>query len=434
MTWRTLQRAAVGFSRQFRARQTEVRRCTLKRAPQAICLLLVCAATLSAQRKPVDAAWALLAKGQRPQAIRLLSDIIKTNPRDADARLLLGSVLQEEGDRAESIAQLTEAVRLRPRSAEAQNALGEAFNAFGDAKAARGPFEKAVALDPRFAQAHVNLGLVLQQAGEPDPAAVHLDRAIELLGRKPDAAYPHYLRAKVWTAQGEVPKAAAHLQEAVALRPDFAEAWSDLGDACKTLLDDAGALAAFERAVALAPDDAVAQTRLGSQYLDRGKAHLAVAHLQEAARLDPQNQSTLYSLQRALREDGQVAQADAIKQKLAELLRDKDKNDQNMLAGIELNNQGANLEKAGDLRGALQKYRAALDLLPGHMGIRVNFAIALLRLGQWKEGLAELREAVRREPDNAVLKAALDDALAQAPVEFGGMGRPAKTLNSGTKY
>ena len=32
--WRTLQRAAVGFSRQFRARRTEVRRCTLKRAPQ----------------------------------------------------------------------------------------------------------------------------------------------------------------------------------------------------------------------------------------------------------------------------------------------------------------------------------------------------------------------------------------------------------------
>jgi len=95
-----------------------------------------------------------------------------------------------------------------------------------------------------------------------------------------------------------------------------------------------------------------------------------------------------------------------------------------MLAGIELNNQGANLEKAGDLAGALEKYRAARKLLPDHNGIRVNFAIALLRLGQWKEGLAELREAVRREPDNAVLKAALDDALAKAP----------EGLKSGTKY
>lgn len=396
--------------------------------------MLVCAVTLLAQTKPVDEAWALLAKKQRPQAIRLLYDIIKTNPNDADARLLLGSILQEEGDRTGSIAQLTEAVRLRPRSAEAQNALGEAYNTFGDAHAAREPFERAVTLDPQFAQAHVNLGLVLLDAGEFDRAAKSLDRAIELEGHKPDAAYPHYLRAKVWTAQGDVRKAASHLQEAVALRPDFAEAWSDLGDARKTLLDSAGALAAFERAVALAPDDSVAQTRLGSQYLDEGKAHLAVAHLQEAARLDSTNQSTLYSLQRALREDGQAAQADAVKQKLAELLRNKDKEDQNLVAGIELNNQGASLEKAGDLRGALEKYRAALDLLPGHAGIRANLAIALLRLGQWKEGLAELRETVRRDPGNAVFQAALDDALAQAPVELGGMGRPPKVLNSGTKY
>ena len=419
--WRA---ANLGRSRLFRRPEPAESRLRAGLPALHLCLALLCAASLLAQGKPVEEAWALLAKGQRPQAIRLLYDIIKANPGDADARLLLGSVLQEEGDRTGSIAQLTEAVRLRPRSAEAQNALGEAFNAFGDAKAARGPFEKAVSLDPGFAQAHVNLGLVLQQAGELDQAAMHLDRAITLLGRKPDAAYPHYLRAKVTSEQGDVIKAAAHLQEAVTLRPDFAEAWSDLGDARKTLLDDVGALAAFERAVALAPDDAVAQTRLGSQYLDEGKAHLAVAHLQEAARLDPKNQSTLHSLQRALREDGQAAQADAIKRKLVELLRDKDKDDQNMLAGIELNNQGANLEKAGDLAGALEKYRAARKLLPDHNGIRVNFAIALLRLGQWKEGLAELREAVRREPDNAVLKAALDDALAKAP----------EGLKSGTKY
>ena len=399
-----------------------------------LCLVLLCAVSLPAQPKPVEEAWALLAKGQRPQAIRLLYDIVKTNPRDADARLLLGSVLQEEGDGAGSIAQLTEAVRLRPRSAEAQNALGEAFNAFGEAKAARGPLEKAVALDPKFAQAHLNLGLLLLEAGDLDQAAGRLDRAIELLGHKPDAAYPQYLRAKVCSGQSEVTKAAAHLQEAVALRPDFAEAWSDLGDARKTLLDNAGALTAFERAVALAPDDSVAQTRLGSLYLDQGKAHLAVVHLQEAARLDPKNQSTLYGLQRALREDGQEAQAEAVKRRLTDLLRERDRADQTLLAAIQLNNQGAEMETAGNLAGALEKYRAARGLLPDHMGIRVNFAIALLRLGRWKEGLAELREAVRREPDNVLWRAALEDAIAQAPVEFGGLGRPAKTWNGATKY
>ncbi len=385
-------------------------------------------------KTPVEDAWALLATNQRPKAIRLLYGIVKTDPANADARLLLGSILQEEGDSAASIAQLTEAVKLIPNSAEAHNALGEAFKAAGDPQHARAPFEKAIALDRKFAQPHVNLGLILLDAGELNPAAAHLDRAIALLGSVPDAAYPHYLRAKVSTNLNDVPAARNHLNQAVALRPDFAEAWSDLGDALKTLRDDAGALAAFERAVALAPDDPVAQTRLGSQYFDAAQPHLAVDHLQQAARLDPTSQTTLYMLQRALRADGQNQQADAVKQSLAQLLRDKDRDDQHLLAALERNNRAVDMEKSGDLRGAAREYRAALDLLPTHVGIRANLAIALLRLGQWKDGLAELREAARRAPANAVLQAALDDALSHAPVEFGGRGQAPKVLHSGTKY
>ena len=46
---------------------------------------------------------------------------------DADARLLLGSVLAEQGERSESIAQLSEGVRLRPQSAEAHYQLARVY-------------------------------------------------------------------------------------------------------------------------------------------------------------------------------------------------------------------------------------------------------------------------------------------------------------------
>jgi tetratricopeptide (TPR) repeat protein len=307
---------------------------------------------------------------------------------------------------------------LRPRSAEAGNALGEAFKTFDDPKAARRAFEKAVALDPGFAPAQVNLGLIMVDAGEFGASAEHLDRAIRILGHTPDAALPHYLRAKVYTEQNAMDKAAAQLQEAVSLRPDFAEAWSDLGQARKTLLDDAGALAAFARAVELSPDDAVAQYRLGAEYLHMAKIPEAIEHLQVAAKLNSDDQSALYSLQLALREDGQLEPARQVKEKLAELLRKRDKASERALAAVQINNQGAELEKAGDLRGALEKYRAALELNPEHVGIRTNLAVALLRLGQWSQGIAELREALRRDPGNTALQKALDDALAQAkPVQ-----------------
>jgi len=377
--------------------------------------LLVWACLAAAQTGSLDQAWSLLAKGQRAEAIRRLHEIISANPRDAEARVLLGSVLMEGGNAPESLAQLSEAVRLRPDWAQAQNALGEAFKAFGDPEAARKAFEKAAECDPRFAQAQINLGLVLTEAGEFSLAVSHLSRAIQLLGQRPEAAYPHYLLAKIYSDEAQVNRAAAELQQAVSLQPDFAEAWSDLGSVRKTLLDDAGALAAFEKAVQLAPGDPVAQTRLGTELLGQEKAHEAVPHLEEAVRLGPENQSALYNLHRALILDGHAGEAEAVKQKLNDLLRRQDQADQNAVAGIQLNNQGAALEKAGNLQGALEKYRAALERYPEHAGIRLNFAIALLRLGQWEQGIAELREVVRRDPNNISAKKALREALAQAP-------------------
>ncbi len=370
---------------------------------------------LRAQRPPIEDAWDLLRKGDRPQAIRVLQQIVQQHPADADARLLLGSIWMEDGRRDESIAQLTEAVRLRPQSAEAQNALGEAYSAFDDPQSARGPFERAVALDPKLAVAQANLGAALLQLGQPDAAAPHLDRAIALIGKQPDAAYSLYLRAKILTEGGQTEKAAADLAQAVALRTDFAEAWSDLGEARKTLRDDAGALAAFERAVQLNPADAVAQYRLASELLVQSKPHDAVPHFQEAVRLSPADQSSLNGLQRALRADGRNDEADQVRARLAEVFRARNEEDRKSVEAIRLNNKGAALEKAGDLKGALEKYRAALALQPEHTGIRTNLAATLLRLGQWSEGVAELREVLRREPGNEKVRAALAEALAHPP-------------------
>jgi protein O-GlcNAc transferase len=390
-----------------------VGRTSVRAGLQSRFLAILFCTTLLAQKSALETAWDLVAKGQRTQAVSLLRDLIAREPRNADAHLLLGNLLMEAGDRAGSIAQLTEAVKLRPRSADAHNSLGEAYNRFGDQKAAQPEFERAVALDPRNAQAHISLGAILVEQGNTQAAAAHLDTALRLLGNQPDAAYPRYLRAKIYADGRDYAKAAAELEKAVALKPDFAEAWSDLGEAKKNLFDDEGTLAAFRKAVELAPDDDVARTRFGSKLLDLDKAHEAVVQLQAAVRLDPKNQTALNALQLALRRDGQTEQADAVKKRLTELLRERDKSDQTQVAALELNNRGAALEKSGDLKGAVEKYRAALALFPEHSGIRTNLGIALLKLGQWDEGLAALREALRRDPNNAQLKAALDDALAQ---------------------
>jgi tetratricopeptide (TPR) repeat protein len=381
----------------------------------AVVLLAFLPLFLSSQRASVEQAWKLAGSGQQQEAVLLLKDLIQRNPSDADARLLLGSLLVEAKQRDEAIAQLTEAVRLRPGSADAQNALGEAYTTFGSLPMARKPLEKAVALNPNFGVAQLNLGRVLLDANEYAAAGTHLDRAIQTLKPDEDGATAHYLRAKVYTSQNNPAKEAGELQKAISIRSDFAEAWSDLGQARKALFDSEGALKAFQRAVELAPEDWVAQYRLGEQYLLRQEPHLAVGPLEQAYRLNPDDQATLNALQRAARRDGKLEEAEQVRKKLAEVLVKLNEASQNDLAAKELGYEGTRLEQAGDLRGAVERYRAAVKLLPASVPLRANYAALLLRSGQWTDGLNELHAVLQMDPFNEKIKAALQTALKQAP-------------------
>jgi tetratricopeptide (TPR) repeat protein len=373
-------------------------------------------AMVSGQQSPLERAWGLAGNGQRGEAIRVLQSLIVTEPRNTDARLLLGSLLMEEGDKESSLAQLMTAVAQRPHSEVAQNALGEAYNKFGETASAKTAFEKAVEIKPEYGIGQLNLGEVLAIQGDMVGAARHLDRAIALLGQTDDAADAHYFRARIDSAQNHPRAAAVQLEAAVRVRPGFADAWSDLGQVRSQLLDDPGAVAAFEHAVVTNPKDAVAQYRLGAEYLHQGKTQPAIEHLRQANELNPSDQSTMNALQMALRQSGDSVGADEVKQQLAELLRERDRSNQNKLRAVQVNNEGSALEKAGDLAGAVVKYGEAAQLDPGHAGIRTNYGVGLLRLGKWTEGLEELHQALLIDPQNQQIRAALKEAISQAPV------------------
>ncbi len=381
----------------------------------SLLVLLAWTGPAIAGQSSVDAARELLAKGSTQSAVEMLRQIVAVDPHNADARILLGTTLALQGDRGDSLQQLSEAVRLKPGSAEAYRALGMALARFVETKAARQAFEKAIELNPKLADTHVDLSLILSQSGEWSLAREHLDRAIQILGDRQAAARAYYLRAGIHGEQNELEASRADLERAVQLRPDFADAWSDLGAVRRNLLDDAGALSAFERAVRIDPGNGKAQFRLGSEYLHSGKPHLAVQHLREALRLDPDDRATLYNLQMALRANGQDEQAKGVEGRMAELLRQRSRASETSIQAVKLNNEAFELEKTGNLKGALEKYRAALELDPEHGGFRLNLGLALCRLGRWDEGIEEIREVVRRDPDNAEATKALYIALEQQP-------------------
>jgi protein O-GlcNAc transferase len=402
-----------------------MRRAHVKPCFATVALLAALLSTehLPAAQNSLGQAESLLSKGATAEAVVVLRQIVTDDPASVDAHLLLGTALALMGERGESLNQMAVAVHLRPDSARVHHQYGMVLSRFIELRAARQEFEKALELDPGLAEAHVNLSLILAQAGELISAGDHLDRAIKLQDNVPAAAYTHYLRAKIWGAQNQIDKSIDELEKSVQLRPEYAEAWSDLGGMRRLSLDESGAVQALEKAVALNSHDSTAQYRLGQLYLQEGESGKALDHLKIALLGDPYDTATLYSLDRALRKAGKLEEAKPIEKQLAELRAKSDRASTVALAASRLNDEGIALEKSGDVHAALAKYRAALDLDPTGTGFQLNYGLALCRLGRWDDGIAELREVLRLDPDNHEAAIALYIAIDQAKAPPGEAGK-----------
>jgi tetratricopeptide (TPR) repeat protein len=355
-----------------------------------IVALIFAAGLCFAEQSQLKTAKVLLSKGDLKEAVPLLRQIVQAEPQSSDAHMLLGTALALQGLRTESLEEMHCAVRLQPDSAVVHNALGRVLSRFLEAPAAKSEFETALALDSNFAEAHVNLALVLAQSGELQAAGEHLDRAIHLQGETKAAAYTHYLRAKVARSQDDLLRSTTELQKAVQLQPDYSQAWLELGELLFHTPDRRGALEAFKKAVSLSPNNSAAQSKLGELELEDGQSAEAIKHLKLAISSGAENKAALYLLTRALRREGQFEEAKQVEDSASEAA----------VSASDLNSQGMALEKSNDSQSALAKYKAALDLDPSDVVFRLNYALALCRLGRWKEGAVELREVLRVDPDN----------------------------------
>lgn len=366
-----------------------------------ISALVLCPCLLCDSPSELHKAQELLAKGSLSEAVIVLRQVIQDDPSNFDAHLSLGTALALQGLRAQSLKEIETAINLSPKSAKARNQLGVILSRFLETDAARKAFEDALSLEPKFAEAHVNLALTFAQTGDLSLAHEHLDRAIALYGAARPAARAYFLRAKVWSAQGDNASAILDLEKATQLSSDYADAWFDLSQLKRSESDLAGAFGAARKAVDLSPKDASARSLLGRLYLEKGDAAQAVKQLQIARTLGADDKATLYSLARALRATGKIEDAKQLDEKVIEMTRLSTRAGQVLFTASSLNDEGLRLEHEGDLIGALDKYHGAVDLDPTGYGFRLNYALALCRTGNWQEGITQLQEVLKEDPDNA---------------------------------
>ncbi len=192
----------------------------------------------------------------------------------ADALVLLGVILAVKGDSAGALTSVRKAVMLAPRNFDAQFALGRALYGTGDPAAAANAFRAAIVLRPDSWQARFFLATALE-AAQDDAHALAAYR--ELLVVQPDNAEGHLGVGALLVKQGgaQMDEGINELRRAVELNSELYEA----------------------------------RVALGRALVRAGRAVEAIAHLQRAANLAPQNPEPHYQLALAYRRLGRAADA-----------------------------------------------------------------------------------------------------------------------------
>jgi tetratricopeptide (TPR) repeat protein len=202
-------------------------------------------------------------------------------------------------------------------------------------------------------------------------------------------------------------EATAHFRRSVALRPDYAPAYSNLASVLRLQGKVAESVAAFRRALELQPDFPDAQYNLGNALLDEGQTDEAIGQFQTALKSIPASVDVHNNLGTALATKGRPNEAMA---EFREALR-LDPN-----SSIAHRNLGDLLDSAGDRAGALEHLRKAVEIAPSDGELHYDLGNVLLETGALDNAVAEFTIATERMPQSA-------EARNNLGIAYGSLGR-----------
>ena len=220
--------------------------------------------------------------------------------------------------------------------------------------------------------------------------------AIAIDPRSPVAEYG---RGSALAKQGKLAEAIDHYQQALHLKPDYAEADTNWGNALAQQGKVAEAIEHYQTTLRLKPDHAAAHANMGVELARQGKLAEAIEHYQTALRLKPYYAEAHFNWGNALAQQGKVAEA--IEQALRLALRLKP--DYAAAHG----NMDAELAQQGKLAEAIEHYQTALRLKPDFADAHFNWGNALAKQGKLAEAIAHYQQALQIRPDYAEARANL---------------------------
>ena len=141
-----------------------------------------------------------------------------------------------------------------------------------------------VAKTPTAWVAHNNLGLVLWQKGKPREAIEQYEQALKI---KPDYAEAHDNLGAALVRLGKLQEAAEQIEQALRIEPGDAAAENNLGAVLARAGKFEQAITHYTQALKINPRSAEAHCNLGLALEHVGKIHDAIDHYEQALRISP---------------------------------------------------------------------------------------------------------------------------------------------------
>ena len=188
------------------------------------------------------------------------------------------------GRNREAHALLLDVLRAEPQHFGALCSMAQLLLEQGHAASALPFIDRALVQQPRAAEAHHARACILQACGRADEAIAAYHAAI---GLRPDFADACSNLGALYAEQRRWVQARRMDEQALEIRPDFPAAHNNLGVALLALDQPHAALEHFDRALTLRPDFADAHANRGSALASVGQVEEASLAFEAAIRLSP---------------------------------------------------------------------------------------------------------------------------------------------------
>ena len=192
-------------------------------------------------------------------ALGYLAHARELDPNNASIHFFWGIVCMEQDLAEEAYRALMKAVKLNPSNAYYNYALGVVAMHRQDAREGIPYLEKYCELKPRDPRGRLVLGAAYFNSFEDESA----EKVLSTVAHDPQTvAGANYYLGRIANRQGKYPEAIRHLQLALQARPDYADAYAELGQIHLKRREYTAADEMLEKALKLNPDNYAANLSL----------------------------------------------------------------------------------------------------------------------------------------------------------------------------